>query len=333
MPSGSRVSPRPSSPHTKRSIALRILGAVLIAAVALGVDRLWLRDEASRDTFGATVRTKVIQSELLDREMPVKVVVPKGAPPSGRSLVVFLHGRGEDERSYLVEPMFDALSNLRTRAPVVAFPYGGESSYWHDRGSGDWGSYVLDELIPQLVSRYDVDPNQVAIGGISMGGFGAYDVARLDPDRFCAVGGHSPAIWTSPGETADGAFDDGDDFSRNDLIAIADSAAKPYTGLKLWLDAGTEDPFLDGDAAFEDALRAAGAHLVVKSSSGGHDSDYWNDNWDEYMGWYAHVLGDCGEQAQRESKAPEKEPNETGPASGSSPPSTPSAPPGAGSGG
>ena len=311
-PPSTGAVPRPGeappigSPHSRRYIAGRILGAVLIIAVAFAVQRLWLRDEASRSTFGATVRTKQIDSELLGRSMPVKVVTPKGAPAKNRSLVVFLHGRGEDESSYLVEPMFEALAGLRKRAPVIAFPDGGDSSYWHDRDSGDWGSYVLDEVIPELVDRFDIDPGRVAIGGISMGGFGAYDIARLDPGRFCAVAGHAPAICTNAGDTADGAYDDAADFEMNNIIEIAGSAAKPYDGLRLWLDAGTEDPFLDGDAAFEDALRAAGAHVVVKSSSGGHDLDYWNGNWDEYQHWYAHVLGDCGQTEQGAAGKPER---------------------------
>lgn len=284
------------SPHSRRHLALRVLAAILVAAASLAADRLWLQGDAARDTYGATVRTKVIDSALLDREMNVKVVVPKGAPAKDRGLVVFLHGRDENETSYLVDPMFEALAALRTRAPVIAFPDGGNSSYWHDRDSGDWGSYVLDEVIPALVERFDIDPGRIAIGGISMGGFGAYDLARLQPETFCAVAGHSPALWESAGETADGAFDDAADFETNDVIAIAGTGSGPYSDMKVWLDAGDDDPFLDGGAAFEKALRASGSSPVVKHPDGGHDSSYWNGNWSEYLGWYAHVLRKCGER-------------------------------------
>jgi S-formylglutathione hydrolase FrmB len=330
----------PGSPHTRRYVILRILGAILIIGVAITVERLWLRDEPSRNTFGATVRTKEIDSTALGRTMPVKVVVPKGAPANGRGLVVFLHGRGEDESSYLVEPMFEALASLKTRAPVIAFPDGGDSSYWHDRDTGDWSSYVLKDVIPKLVGRFDIDPSKIAIGGISMGGFGAYDIARLDPGRFCAVGGHSPALWTSASDTADGAFDNAGDFDANNVIDIAGSAAKPYNDMKLWIDAGDDDPFLDADSAFEDALKEAGAHVVVKSGNGGHDLGYWNGNWDEYLGWYAHVLKGCGLEAEHEAKhasgksegTGRAKTDETKPAEG--PNGNPSGPssPGAGSG-
>lgn len=282
------------SPHTGRKVAIRILAAVAVAAIAFAVQRLWLSDDAPRQTFGAKVHKFDVDSSVLDREMPVAVVVPRRAPAKDRPLLVFLHGRNEDERSYLDDRMFEALKDLRDRAPVVAFPYGGVSSYWHDRDSGDWATYVLTELIPKLTKRFDIAPNRIAIGGISMGGYGAYDIAQLAPGRFCAIGGHSPAIWETAGETADGAFDDGEDFERNDIIEAAKRDPNPYAhGTRLWIDAGDDDPFLPGDEAFEQALRSSGLDPIVRTGPGGHDSDYWDGNWREYLGFYARALNHC----------------------------------------
>jgi len=291
------------SPHSVRTILLRLLAAAAVAAVAILVQRTVLADDPSRSTFGVKVRSYPVESELLERSMPSRVVVPPGAPPKDRPLVVFLHGRGEDERSYLIEPMFEALSALRSRAPVMVFPSGGDSSYWHDRESGAWGSYVLEEVIPDVVERFDIDPDRIAIGGISMGGFGAFDLARLEPERFCAAAGHSPVIWETASETADGAFDDADDFDRNDVISVAGSEPNPYQEMRVWLDAGDNDPFLAGDEAFEQALRESGGRPIVSRSGGGHDSDYWNDNWKEYLGFYARSLAAC----ERERREAEKE--------------------------
>jgi S-formylglutathione hydrolase FrmB len=288
-----------SSPHSARAVALRVLAAALVIAAAFAIQRLWLSDEPARATFGAKVAKLDVDSELLGRSLPVRVVVPRRIPDNGRGLLVFLHGRGEDERSYLVDPMFEALADLRDRAPVVAFPYGGVTSYWHDRESGAWASFVLDELIPKLVRRYEIDPRKVAIGGISMGGFGAYDIARLAPLRFCAIGGHSPAIWESASETADGAFDDADDFESNDIIAAAGEEPSPYRRTRLWLDAGADDPFLAGDEAFTDALLASGLDPVVRDGPGGHDAGYWNGNWREYLGFYARALNECSLKTRR----------------------------------
>lgn len=293
LPPTGETKEESSRPHSLRYVALRLLGAIAVAGAFFAVDQLWLEDEPQREQFGANVKSFEIESDLIDRPLPAKVVVPPLAPSRDRSLVVFLHGRGDSERSYLVEPMFEALADQRGRAPVVAFPFGGDSSYWHNRGSGAWASYVLTEVIPQIIDRYDIDPDRIAIGGISMGGYGAYNIARISPSDFCAVAGHSPAIWQSAGDAADGAFDDAADFDRNDVIEIAGAEPSPYDGLRLWLDAGDDDPFLDADEALEEALRGAGASPTVQRSNGGHDNGYWNDNWDEYFRFYANALSGC----------------------------------------
>lgn len=221
--------------------------------------------------------------------MPVAVVAPKDG---GDSLLVFLHGRNGDEDSNLSGAMYDALADQGDRAPVVAFPDGGRDSYWHDRADGDWGSMVTEELIPEVAERYGLDPERVAIGGISMGGFGAYDLARLHPGRFCTVGGHSPALWVSGADSAPGAFDDAADFERHDVIAAA-RANPGFAGAPVWLDGGRDDPFQPGIQAFQDALAGEAPLDAHTSYPGGHEGSYWSDHWDEYMRFYARELSRC----------------------------------------
>jgi S-formylglutathione hydrolase FrmB len=237
---------------------------------------------------GLKVEAFTVHSKAVAQDMPVKVVLPQGGG-EGRPLLVFLHGRGNDESSYVHAPLLKALKALGRRAPVVVFPDGANDKYWHDRRSGDWGLYVLREVMPQVARRYGTDRHRVAIGGISMGGFGALDLARLHPRRFCAAGGHSPALWRSAGETAPGAFDDAEDFARHDVIA----SAAAYAHLPVWLDAGDQDPFRPGDRAFAAALRAAGAHPSVHTWPGGHDGEYWDAHWRHYLRFYARALKRC----------------------------------------
>src|SRR4051812_1416671 len=236
------------------------------------------------------VQRLTIASDAVGRKLHVTVVVPDGGG-EGRGLLVFLHGRGGDDRTSVHGPLLSALDRLGDEAPVVAFPDGGDHSYWHDRRSGDWRRYVVDEVIPRALSVSGADADRVAIGGISMGGFGAFDIAGRSPGRFCAAGGHSPAIWTSSAQTAPGAFDDDADFARHDVVAAARRGR--FRTLPLWLDAGTADPFVPGDRAFAAAGRAGHAHLTVKSWPGGHDGDYWNAHWRAYLRFYARALAAC----------------------------------------
>jgi len=125
--------------------------------------------------------------------VPLTPVRPQVAG-AHRPLLVFLHGLYYDNNSQLTNQMFAALHALGPRAPDLAFPYGNHS-WWVNSASAAWASYVLHEVIPQALQLLHADPRRVAIGGISMGGFGAYAIARLDPSRFCAVGGHSAAFY------------------------------------------------------------------------------------------------------------------------------------------
>jgi S-formylglutathione hydrolase FrmB len=273
----------------RRILALLGLGALaVLARLAVGA----VKDLISADTHGADVGHMTIHSKAVGEDLQVAVVVPEDAaakPP----LLVFLHGRSGDEDSNLTEQMYAALADQGSRAPVVAFPDGGDHSYWHDRADGQWAEYVINEVIPQVSDEFGADANRVAIGGISMGGFGALDLARLHPGRFCAVGGHSPALWQTGAETAEGAFDDEADFNAHDVVGAAQANPGPYMTQPDWLDAGDEDPFLPGDDAFTTALEDAGAPITVKHWPGGHEGDYWNDHWDEYMAFYAKALAHC----------------------------------------
>jgi S-formylglutathione hydrolase FrmB len=209
-------------------------------------------------------------------------------------LLVFLHGRSEGSPD--VQPssaLYDALDAVGDDAPVVVFPNGDGDSYWHDRSTGDWASWVMKDIIPTVALEHGIDPGKVAIGGISMGGFGAFDLARLNPGRFCAVGGHSPALWQTGGETAPGAFDDAADFERHDVIGAARADPDVFADTPLWIDGGRADPFQPGIQAFADALTAAGVPVSVHTPPGGHQGSYWDAHWDQYMRFYSRELARC----------------------------------------
>ena len=245
------------------------------------------RHRATPVRRGVTVDSFTIESRALGKAMPIKVAVPVGGA-MGRPLLVFLHGRGDDEGSELFQGLFDALT--KRDAPVVAFPYGGDASYWHDRKSGAWGRYVVSDVIPQVVRRYHLDAKRVAIGGISMGGFGALNLARLHPGFFCAVGAHSPALWRRAGETAPGAFDDAKDFAQNDVIGSAQHGA--FQDEHLWIDIGSDDPFVPGVDAIIKAL--ADGNAETERFPGGHGTNYWRTHFARYMTFYTAALRDCG---------------------------------------
>jgi len=174
------------------------LAAVLIAVALMAATLASCSSPGPVHTQGARITHLTIDSRFVHGAMPLTLVTPAGGG-AHRPLLVFLHGLYYDNNSQLTNQMFAALHALGPRAPDLAFPYGNHS-WWVNSASAAWASYVLHEVIPQALQLLHADPRRVAIGGISMGGFGAYAIARLDPSRFCAVGlyGHAQ-LWLDVG--------------------------------------------------------------------------------------------------------------------------------------
>ncbi|MEA2427723.1 MAG: hypothetical protein QOF37_1351 [Thermoleophilaceae bacterium] len=273
----------------------RVRKAVLaLAAVAALAAGLVTGSQAGPDQHGATVVGFTVHSRLVGRDLRERAVIPAGVGAGERRpLLVWLHGRGGHPGDIFWDSFYGELQRLGPRAPLVVEVDGGDHSYYHDRRSGRWGSYVMREAIPAAVRRLHADPNRIAIGGISMGGFAALDLARLNPGRFCAAGGHSPAIWLRAGDTAPGAFDDAADFARHDLYRYARTAAHPFGGLPLWIDRGNRDPFVPGDAALAGVLKQRGANLVSRIWPGAHEGAYWHAHIARYLRFYAGALARC----------------------------------------
>jgi enterochelin esterase-like enzyme len=260
--------------------------ALILVLVALTIGATWsvLRNwrRGYESTRGATVVRFTLRSVLVRRDLHEILVLPAGGG-RGRELLVFLHGRSSAPESNLRQPLFDVLHALGRRAPAVLLVDGGDHSYWHDRGDGKWGRSVLREAIPAGLARSHADGHRVAIGGISMGGFGALDLARLAPTRFCAVGAHSAALWFRGWDTPSGAFDDAQDFSRHDLLRLA--KARTLYRVPVWIDVGRDDPFMQADTTLAHELRAQGTRVRLTVHGGGHSG--WSGRMPEYLRFYA----------------------------------------------
>jgi S-formylglutathione hydrolase FrmB len=220
---------------------------------------------------GANLVHFTLHSRLTHRDLHEVLVVPRR---HGSWLLVLMHGKGGSPSQFLSQPFFDTLQKLGPRAPVVLLLDGGDDSYWHDRADGKWGSMVWREAIPAGLKR--THAQRVAVGGISMGGYGALLLGSRRRN-FCAVGVQSPARWFSAGETAPGAFDNPADYARNNVFTLR----PPHP---LWIDLGASDPFHDAALAY---ARRAGVRAHV--SPGGHDSSFWDAHTPQFLRFFANA--------------------------------------------
>jgi enterochelin esterase-like enzyme len=188
--------------------------------------------------------------------------------PSGRTagLVVCLHGKGEDHRMAFDLGLPAMASSLGLPLGVAAVD-GGPDSYWHRRADGtDALAMLLQEFVPMIERRLPGVPK--AIMGWSMGGYGALLAAERSPDQWRAVAATSPALWTSPGGTAPGAFDSSADYRSYDIWTGLDGLGR----MVVRLDCGTGDPFYSATRKLDAKL--AFPHQAV-FGPGHHDHAYW----------------------------------------------------------
>lgn len=97
-------------------------------------------------------------------------------------LIVFLHGAGERG---------DSIDLVKMHGPpkIVEsdpnFPFMVLSPQCP---AGDWWQpAALDALVAEIVKTHPVDPNRVYLTGLSMGGYGTWDLALYNPSRYAAI--------------------------------------------------------------------------------------------------------------------------------------------------
>lgn len=283
-------------------------GAVVFGLLASALVLIVNPNRAAADgrhfAYGATVVEYSFGSKVLGRRLDEVAIVRPGARK--RPLLILLHGRHDRRHgplasntsgpeSLVSDALLAALQQLQGAAPNVLLLNGGQHSWYHNRRSGRWSSMLLDEAIPDAIRRFHFSADRVAIGGLSMGGYGALHLASLRPRAFCAVGAHSAALYRSYATSASVAFDDAADFARNNVFSAA--LGGRFDRLPVWIDSGTDDPFREADAAFASVLLARGTDVRHHEWPGGHRASYWRAHMAEYMNFYASALATCSSRA------------------------------------
>ena len=102
--------------------------------------------------------------------------------------ILYLHGsgaRGTDGRAQLEHGLAEAIRAKSLDFPfLVIFPQAREGEEWMaDTAGGRRALAILD----QVQADYRVDPDRIALTGVSMGGAGTWSLAAADPHRWSAI--------------------------------------------------------------------------------------------------------------------------------------------------
>lgn len=255
-----------------------VLAALLIPITLLAAPHR----QSSCGSSEGQVEREVYYSGLLQAQMYYSVYLPPCYAADERLFPVLylMHGSNEDDGHWLrlgLKGTLDRKIRDHELPPmIVVLPFGNVIANRNRFDAASWGNIFLTELIPIAEERYRIDPHREtrAIGGISRGGFWAYQIAFRHPEMFSAVGGHSAFFdrYHAPPE-------------ENPLDLALN--APGIEGLRLWLDRGEQDFAQPGLDIMAERLNERGlAYTYAVHPQGEHNNIYWSQHLAEYLEFY-----------------------------------------------
>ena len=234
-----------------------------------------------------------------------------GAP---EAIVVMPDG---DDGWYTTWNVLAALSGCAERVPAT------EPAERYCVPWARYDDYVARDLVAWTDSSYRTLPAREhrAVGGLSMGGYGAVALALAYPDVFRAAASHSGALAplgtlvaaATPARPTPAQLERGwgprfwpylrPAFGRDTLGWWARDPARLLRRLReaapartpaLYVDVGTGDPFLAQNRAFRDSLAAMRVSHVYAEAPGGHDWPYWRARLGASLAWLLRQVAPGG---------------------------------------
>jgi poly-gamma-glutamate synthesis protein (capsule biosynthesis protein) len=237
------------------------------------------------DEAEGTVERHSYRSAISQTNMVYSIYTPPcyGLDNHLYPVLYLMHGSNEDDSQWIrlgIQEILDmGVADGSLPPMIVVLPFGNWIANENQFDSVSWENVFLTELLPLVEARYRVDPKRDAraIGGISRGGFWAFEIAFRHPDLFSAVGGHSAF------------FAEGNAPPEYDPLKLARSAANIET-LYIWLDRGADDYAKDGlDLMSERLTHRDIQHEYTIYPEGQHTNDYWRQHAREYLLFYARI--------------------------------------------
>jgi enterochelin esterase-like enzyme len=240
-------------------------------------------------------------SKSLGRKDSYMVWLPPGYGSSGKQrypTLYLLHGVGgeagfgvEEWLGYALTEDLDRMTALGLIEPMIVVLPNGEQGYWmnHADGGPKWADYVALDIVKDVDSRYRTIPQREkrAIGGLSMGGHGALQIALNRPETFSIAGAHSPTL--RPFEDSPEFFGDQKWFAKYDPLSLARSS-KAVKRITTWIDVGYDDEWRGATQQLVQTLERRGGRVQFTVLEGEHEGWYWEYYLPEYLNFYSSAL-------------------------------------------
>jgi S-formylglutathione hydrolase FrmB len=237
-------------------------------------------------------------SHSLNKASSLNLVFPDdpGAPRPWAAFYL-LHGLSDDHTICMRRTSIERY--VQGLPLVVVMPDGGRGWYSNALDGYAYEDDLVKDVVGLVERTFPVRAERAgrAIGGLSMGGYGAVKIGLKHLDMFASVNSHSGAVGMlrdadsgralSPefervfGKTPSGGPED--PFA---LVEKADHGRLPA----LRLDCGTGDFLLSQNRAFHNHLASLHIEHEYEEFSGGHDWAYWDKHVQEAVVFHVKNL-------------------------------------------
>jgi putative tributyrin esterase len=262
--------------------------------------------QTSATSANPRVQTIQFESKLIGKTLPYNVLLPLdynqiAAKTKRYPVIYLLHGLTGHYNNWIEHThLADYVTSYQF---IIVMPEGNNSWYTDSATvpSEKYESYILQELIPDVERRFRASREREgrAIGGLSMGGYGALKFGVKHPEMFVFVASLSGALDAASWTEADlkglesiwrtlqpvyGA-ENSETRTANDLsklfreLPAGRLAALPY----IYVDCGTEDALLSTNRSFVDILLTRKIPHEFRELPGGHSWTYWDGQVQEVL--------------------------------------------------
>lgn len=236
-------------------------------------------------------------SPTLGMHMVTWALLPNNAKPPYATLYL-LHGLSDDGSIWTRRTRLELHAEKYLLAIVM--PTALRGFYTHNDKAPDFAKYIAEDVV-QSSERFlplKADRKARAIGGLSMGGYGALRVGLARPDLFSSIHSHSGALLGCSEGTKVGDIPDAEWIfgpkryagSQHDLLVHAKAAKKAGNLPKIRIDCGKEDFLIEVNRKVHGQLQRAEIPHEYDEYPGTHNWEYWDTHIQTALAFHAKYL-------------------------------------------
>jgi S-formylglutathione hydrolase FrmB len=160
---------------------------------------------------------------------------------------------------------------------ITIMPDGGNYHWFNYNQQERIEDFLIADLLPACADFFPIRPGRWAIGGASMGGYGAMRLGLKYPDCFASVIAHAGGFHDRAFLDENATQITEEQRQDADVFAHATAAATATNRPHLRFDCGLDDPLLARNRAFHQHLLALGYPHDYAEFPGGHTAEYFDE--------------------------------------------------------